>query len=70
MNPADISELDRFFPPCSPCAFCGHKDKRHRLWDAFMENPDSDEDVAMEYETPVEHVRLVRKIRPYRKGKP
>ena len=33
---ADIAELDRFYPPCGPCAFCGHRDKRHRLWDAWM----------------------------------
>ena len=62
------SALDQFYAPCGPCAFCGHKDKRHRLWDMFMDSPDSDEDVAMDYDTSVEHVRMVRELRPWRRG--
>jgi hypothetical protein len=34
----------------------------------FMDSPDSDEDVAMDYDTSVEHVRMVRELRPWRRG--
>jgi len=62
----DISSLDKFYPPCGPCAFCGHPDKRHRLWDIFLDDPESDENVAADYDTSVEHVREVRRLRPYK----
>ena len=63
------ARLDAFFPPCGPCAFCGHVDKRHRLWDALMDSPDSATFLARDYELPVAAVRLVHKIRPYRRAR-
>lgn len=62
----DISVLDKFYTPCGPCAFCGHPDKRHRLWDMFLDSPDSVEQIAADYDTSVEHVREVRRLKPYR----
>jgi hypothetical protein len=35
----------------------------------FLDSPDSDEEVAREYDTSVEHVMMVRKLRPYKEGK-
>jgi hypothetical protein len=67
MAKRDYAALDKFYAPCGSCAFCGGPDKRHRLWDMFIDSPDSDEEVARQYDTPVEHIRLVRKLRPYRK---
>jgi len=65
-----ISELDKYFPPCGKCWLCGHKDKRHRLWDAIIALQESYEFTAELYELPVEAVKMVRRIRPYhRKGK-
>lgn len=64
----DLSILDQWYPPCGPCAFCGHVDKRHRLWDMWIDSPDSDEVIAFVYDTQIEHVKAVRQIRPYRKG--
>lgn len=61
-----IAELDQFYPPCGPCALCGHHDKRHRLWDALMGHPEDDETTAEEYEVTVAHVRAVRRIRPFK----
>ena len=61
------AELDHYFPPAGPCAFCGHVDRRHRLWDALMARPESDLIVALEYYLPLEAVRLVRTLRPYRR---
>ena len=60
-----ISELDKYFPPCGGCLFCGHKDKRHRLWDAIIALQESDEFTAGLYELPIEAVKMVRRIRPY-----
>lgn len=62
-----IATLDRFYPPCGPCALCGHRDKRHRLWDSLMDTPGTDEGVAREYDVTVEEVQAVRAIRPYRR---
>jgi len=67
---ADIAELDQYYPPCGPCAFCGHRDKRHRLWDTIMAQYDnagtSVEEIARWYDVEPEHVRAVLRIRPYR----
>lgn len=62
----DIAELDKYYLPCGPCAFCGHSDKRHRLWDMFIDSPESDESLAADYREEIEHIRAVRRIRPYR----
>lgn len=59
------ARLDAYFPFRGPCAFCGHADARHRLWDVICQSPDSDADVVYWYEVPLEAVRLVREVRPY-----
>ncbi len=67
---ADIAQLDKYFPPAGPCAFCGHRDKRHRLWDVVMgmsEGGDSAEIIAHDYNLSVEAIEAVLKIRPYRR---
>jgi hypothetical protein len=63
-----IAALDQFYPPCGPCAFCDLPDKRHRLWDSMLDSPDDDKAVAWEFDTTIEHVRAVRRVRPYRDG--
>lgn len=63
-----FSALDRWFPPAGACAFCGHADKRHRLWDALLGMLDAGDDVATvagAYGLPVEAVEAVRDARPY-----
>ena len=65
---SDLSELDQYYRPCGPCAFCGHEDKRHRLWDTFMsmaEGGDEPEFIAACFEEEVEHVKAVLRLRPY-----
>ena len=62
----DIAELDKYYHPCGPCAFCGHHDKRHRMWDMFMDSPESDVELAADYHVDKEYVTAVRRIRPYR----
>ena len=67
---ADIVELDTWFPPAGPCAFCGHRDRRHRIWDVIMERQrggESAEDTAEDFELPVEVVDAVLRVRPYRR---
>lgn len=57
-----ISELDKHYPFCGPCAMCGGPDKRHRLWDVILDSPEGDEELAEELGLTVEHVRDVRRI--------
>jgi hypothetical protein len=64
---AAIAQLDKFYGPCGPCAFCGHHDKRHRLWDVFLDNYDDDTAIAAEFGVSTDYVRAVRIIRPYRR---
>ncbi len=66
MKVVNIKVLDKWFLPRGKCGFCGHKDARHRLWDALMDVPETDKETACWYELPVAAVRAVRKIRPYR----
>lgn len=63
-----ISQLDKWFPPCGPCAFCGFKDKRHLLWDIFLDAPETDAELAKDFDYPIEAIQAVRQIRPYRQG--
>ena len=63
-----IEELDQYYPPCGPCLFCGHEDKRHRLWDTFMSMADGGETpeaIAAYFEDNIEHVEAVLRLRPY-----
>lgn len=69
---ADIAKLDKWFPPAGPCAFCTHRDKRHRLWDVIVgmhTAGDSIEMIAHEYNLPVEAIEAVIEVRPYRRTK-
>lgn len=61
------ARLDAYFPFRGPCAFCGHADARHRLWDMICQSPDSDADMVHWCEVPLEAVRLVREVRPYQR---
>jgi hypothetical protein len=64
-----LAQLDEFYPPCGSCAFCGHRDKRHRLWDSLMDSPNcSPTMTAREFGVSREHVRSVWQILPYRRG--
>ena len=63
-----VADLDQYFPPAGSCAFCGHEDQRHRLWDAFMgaaHAGDTPEGIASAWGYPVEAVRAVLAVRPY-----
>ena len=60
-------ELDSHYSFCGPCAFCGHPDKRHRLWDALIDSPETEDMLVREYGVTLEHVKAVRRIRPYRR---
>jgi hypothetical protein len=64
----DLSQLDKYYPPCGSCLFCGHPDKRHRLWDTFLSllaGGESIEFIARLYNTDVKHVELVNELKPY-----
>lgn len=64
-----MQELDKYYPPCGPCMFCGHHDKRHRLWDTWMdmaEGGDPPELIAHAYGEPLEHVEAVLRLKPYK----
>ena len=60
-----ISQLDKYYPPCGACMLCGFKDKRHRLWDTWLDMPEDDETLARIYDADPEHIKLVRQIRPF-----
>lgn len=61
----ELATLDEWFPPRGPCAFCGHEDARHRLWDTILDSADDDATTAWAFDVPVEAVRAVRAVRPY-----
>ena len=47
---------------------CGFKDKRHRMWDAFLslsKGGETPEFIARLYDEPVEYIKLVLEIKPY-----
>lgn len=69
----DVAQLDRWYKPCGPCAFCGHKDKRHRVWDVWMAEAGagaSAAEIADDFGEPVEYVEAVLIIRPYEQAEP
>ena len=68
---ADITQLDKYYPPAGPCAVCGHRDKRHRLWDVIMgmyKGGDSVGIIAHDYNLSIEAIEAILKIRPYRRA--
>lgn len=63
-----ISALDKWLKPCGPCLLCNHPDKRHRVWDVWMDMAgagDSPERIAIEYDEPLDYVVAVLRLRPY-----
>jgi len=70
-NKKSISQLDKYYSPCGPCMFCGHKDKRHRMWDiwlAMWHGGESIEFIAKLYDVDIEYVKLVLEIKPYHRN--
>lgn len=63
--------LDPHFPPCGPCAFCGFRDKRHRLWDMWigLSKHETPETIAWAYHYPVEAVLAVISVQPYQEDR-
>lgn len=61
--------LDKYFPPRGPCAFCGHKDARHRLFDAILDRyflaHETIDMLADDYNLPKESIELVIAKKPY-----
>jgi hypothetical protein len=56
----EIAKLDKYYPPCGSCAFCGHKDKRHRMWDSWLALADMGAEwIANAYDVEIEYVKLV-----------
>ena len=66
LNKKDRKILDKHYPPCGECAFCGHEDKRHRLWDVFIDSKEPIDFLAHIYETTIEHIKDVKQIKPYK----
>jgi hypothetical protein len=59
---SDARTLDDYFPPRGPCAFCGHTDARHRLFDALrgaVAAGDPPDDVARAWDVPLDGLRLI-----------
>ena len=68
-NKKAISQLDKYYPPCGKCAFCGHKDKRHRLWDTWLALRDMGAEwITVAYDVDIEYVELVLEIKPYHRN--
>ena len=66
-----IAGLDQYYKPCGECMLCGFKDKRHRLWDAWlgmMNGGDTDEQIAKAYDADIDHVKAVRRIVPFHRN--
>ena len=64
--------LDKYFPPRGPCAFCGHKDARHRLFDAILgmrKAGDSVETIAHAYGLTMKQVFIILEVQPYQEVK-
>jgi hypothetical protein len=63
-----MDELDKYYAPCGPCMFCGHEDKRHRVWDTFIalaKGGETAQAIAFQYNEPVKYIELVLKLQPY-----
>lgn len=55
-----MSDIDRYFPRCGPCAFCGKKDARHRVIDSIRARHavgETVEELAEDYDISVDAVR-------------
>lgn len=68
---SEIAKLNKFSQPCGSCAFCGHKDKRHRLWDTWLSlsmGGESELFISRIYDIDIEYVKLVLAIKPYHKN--
>jgi hypothetical protein len=61
--------IDKQIPFAGECAFCGHRDRRHRLFDVIINSPETDEVFGYDYDLPIEVVKKVRELRPYKRKK-
>jgi hypothetical protein len=70
-NKIAIAQLNKYSNPCGKCMFCGHKDKRHRLWDSWLslsKGGETVEFIASLYDVNTEYVKLILKLKPYHKN--
>ena len=64
-----LSDLSVWWPYAGKCELCGHRDARHRLWDAIISRSEVGElehDLAADYSVPTVAIRAVLKLKPYR----
>ena len=59
------SIIDSHIPFKGSCAFCGHQDARHRIFDAIMERPECTKTISYDYELPVMIVNRIKRLKPY-----
>ena len=65
---AEIAQLNKWFTPAGPCAFCGHRDKRHRIWDTIMLAEAAGETaIGIAWWLELTVIEAVLRIRPYRR---
>jgi len=65
----NVDEINKYFPFRGGCAFCGHPDARHRIFDAIIERADNNEILADDYECPEAVVKMIKDLKPYRGDK-
>ena len=58
--------IDVHIPFTGQCGFCGYHDSRHRIFDAIMDRPETSITLADDYQLPVEVIKKIRELRPYR----
>ena len=66
-----IEKLNEYSNPCGSCMLCGHKDKRHRLWDTWLSlfaGGETAEFIAGLYDSNIEYVKLVLQLKPYHRN--
>ena len=67
-----MEDLAIWWPPMGECKLCGHKDARHRVWDAIIGRAavgELEHDLAADYDVPTVAIRAVLKVRPYQETK-
>ncbi len=58
--------IDSHIPFTGQCGFCGYHDSRHRIFDAIIDRLETSENLADDYELPIEIIKKIRELRPYR----
>jgi hypothetical protein len=68
--------LDAQWPYRGPCAFCGHRDARHREWDSILGHVRAEKNirhgittVAKHWEVAPRAVRRLVELAPYQRGR-